>query len=91
MNLYAETDVHGFIICGCTKPEPLEDIPNPYHMQKARCKNCGHLIYYQNDHWEHWTRAYRPHGYPYTTMKCYARLGEDSEAEKIVPPKEERA
>lgn len=44
----------------------------PYHTQKGVCKNCGHAIYYQFDHWEHFTRSYKPWGFPYTTMICYA-------------------
>jgi len=45
--------------CGCEKPEPPENIPNPRHGQVSVCKNCGHLIYFQFDHWEHYTRAYK--------------------------------
>ena len=31
----------------------------PRHTETAVCKNCGHKIYYQFDHWEHYTRVYR--------------------------------
>lgn len=44
----------------------------PRHTETSTCKNCGHQIYYQFDHWEHFTRAYKAHGHAYTTMKCYA-------------------
>lgn len=43
----------------------------PKHMQTGTCENCGHRIYYQHDHWEHYTRSYVAHRLPYTTMKCY--------------------
>lgn len=44
----------------------------PTHGEKTDCKNCGHRIYYQNDHWEHHSRVYKSHGFPYTTEVCYA-------------------
>ena len=44
----------------------------PKHMEKTECKNCDHTIYYQHDHWAHYTRKYRVLGLPYTTQKCYA-------------------
>jgi len=38
------------------------------------CKNCGHKLYFHNgiDKWNHYTRAYRPYGYPYASTKCFA-------------------
>ena len=44
----------------------------PKHTEKTDCKNCGHQIYYQFDKWEHFTRAYRSNGFPYTTVRCFA-------------------
>jgi len=44
----------------------------PNHTEKGTCKNCGHKIYYQFNTWHHHTRAYKPHSFPYTTLKCYA-------------------
>ena len=59
--------------CGCTKPEPLEEIENPKVGDVATCKNCGHLIYFQyTGRWEHYTRYYRAWGAPYTSIKCFA-------------------
>ena len=69
--------------CGCTKPEPLEEIKNLQVGDTATCKNCGHLIYFQYPgQWEHYTRAYRPHGLPYTSLMCYA---ENEEVQGDVP------
>ena len=42
----------------------------PFHTQKEVCANCGHPIYYQCDHWEHFTRVYTS-SLPYTTKRCY--------------------
>lgn len=58
--------------CGCNIPEPIEIINEPFHTQKSVCKHCNHLIYYQYNKWEHFTRAYKPYGYPYTTIECFA-------------------
>ncbi|GAI02959.1 unnamed protein product [marine sediment metagenome] len=72
-NLFGET----FKTCGCESPEPLPHLTKgyeekPIHGMVGVCTNCHHLIYYQNGEWEHYTRSYKPHGYPYTTKKCYA-------------------
>ena len=64
--------------CNCINPEPIEFIKNPFHTQKASCKNCNHAIYFQFDKWEHYTRVYKPFGYPYPTLKCYAQKGRES-------------
>ena len=65
--------------CGCEKPEPSENILNPQHGQVSVCKNCRHLIYFQFDHWEHYTRAYKAWEHPYTTVKCYTPLTKGDE------------
>lgn len=53
-------------------PERYSRAQTPFHTQKGVCKNCGHEIYYQFKQWDHFTRVYKPHGFPYTTTKCYA-------------------
>lgn len=36
------------------------------------CKNCGHELWRLSDGtWEHYTRFYKPTGYPYSTKRCY--------------------
>lgn len=55
---------------------------SPFHTQQDKCKNCGHRIYYQYDKWEHFTRYYKPHGYPYTTIKCHANVTDPDWAQK---------
>jgi len=46
------------------------------HPWEAVCKNCGHAVYWQitstPSRWEHHTRKYKPYGFPYSTIKCYA-------------------
>jgi len=46
---------------------------HPIHGSRNKCINCGHEIYYLNDHWEHNTRYYKAHGFPFTTKTCYAK------------------
>ena len=42
-------------------------------MPEVHCRNCGHLLYLvQFGHYEHFTRYYRPWGFPYTTVRCHA-------------------
>lgn len=36
------------------------------------CRNCGHQLYISGQTVEHYTRHYRPWGYPYTSVSCYA-------------------
>jgi len=40
----------------------------------VECVNCGHLLWrsYKHQPWEHFTRNYHRHGYPYTTVRCRA-------------------
>lgn len=46
------------------------------HPWEAKCEKCDHELYWQLTYtpprWEHYTRKYKPHGYPYSTLKCYA-------------------
>ena len=50
----------------------------------AICINCGHQLWYDTSNepakWKHFTRAYREHGYPYSTNKCYGPLYSESGA-----------
>ena len=43
-------------------------------MYDVICSNCGHLLYYAGSAygWEHFTRYYRSHGFPYSTVGCFA-------------------
>ena len=37
------------------------------------CDNCGHLLYRLiGGRYEHFTRAYIPYAFPYSTRLCYA-------------------
>jgi len=36
-----------------------------------KCINCGHLLWQEwGGDWQHFTRHYHSHGYPYTSQRC---------------------
>lgn len=57
------------------------------------CKNCGHAVYLQDEgqpteHWEHWNRFYKPHGWPWSSKKCSECECENPEPKELGDKKE---
>lgn len=45
--------------------------PTDIHRSNPMCKHCGHALYEAFGKYEHYTRLYHPHSYPFSSKECY--------------------